>query len=494
MKKRIILLLVAVGALLALAACQAAPESADATAEADAAAETSEPVATVEATPEAASETEPAQATVDSVELYFVAIGDNGESGEVFGCDDSIVAVEQQIEPTVAPLEVAIQALLDAGEFYGETELYNALDQSDLTIDGIQVEDGTAYIAFSGDLRIAGTCDVPRVQEQITRTALQFSTVDKVEILLDGRPLSVVLEERGEIGEEGQGGGGTGIDTVNLYFVALEDAGESGEEIGCGDSLVPVEVSIDPTIAPLQPTFEALFDVKDEYYGSSGLYNALHNSGLRYEQGIIYDDGTAVIDLSGSVEFAGECDLPRFRAQLEQTALQFDTVDRVAIFINGEPLDVIIGATAGSEIAAAAAASEENVQLFFIAEGDDGASGEAVGCGDSLIPVDVTIDSPSGNPVVDALNELLAIDDPYVENGELYNPISEYDLSVVSVNVGDDGTAMVILSGEFHLIGECFDPLLEAQLKNTVTQFDGIDEAVIIIGGVPLETLTDMRG
>lgn len=499
MKKRTILLLIAVGALLALAACQPTPdavETATQPTDADGAAESAEtPAEAADAAAEAesAAEEEPAQATVDQVDLYFVAIGDNGASGDVIGCEDSIVAVEQQIEPTTAPLEAAIQALLDAGEFVGESGLYNALDQSDLTIDGIQIENGKAFIALSGNLRIGGTCDVPRVQQQIERTALQFDTVDEVEILIDGDPLSVVLEERGESGAEGQGGGAVGVDTVNLYFVALEDAGASGEEIGCGDSLVPVEVGIDPTIAPLGPAFEALLDVKDEYYGSSGLYNALHSSGLRYEQGIVYDDGTAVIDLSGSVNFTGECDLPRFRAQLEQTALQFDTVDRVAIFINGEPLDVVVGATAGSEITAAEAAPEEDVQLFFVAEGDDGASGEAVGCGDSLVPVDVTIDSPSGDPVRDALSQLLAIDDAYVEEGTLYNPVSEYDLSVVSVEVGDDGTALVILSGEFHLVGECFDPLLEAQLENTVTQFDGIDEAVIIAGGVPLHALTDLR-
>jgi hypothetical protein len=34
----------------------------------------------------------------------------------------------------------------------------------------------------------------------------------------------------------------------------------------------------------------------------------------------------------------GVCDEPRVRAQLEETALQFVTVDSVSIFVNGQPL------------------------------------------------------------------------------------------------------------------------------------------------------------
>ena len=36
-----------------------------------------------------------------------------------------------------------------------------------------------------------------------------------------------------------------GIDRVNIYLVAVGDNGVSGKLIGCGDSLVPVEVRID---------------------------------------------------------------------------------------------------------------------------------------------------------------------------------------------------------------------------------------------------------
>lgn len=53
-------------------------------------------------------------------------------------------------------------------------------------------------------------------------------------------------------------------------------------------------------------------------------------------------DQEAIINLSGEIAPAGICDVPRTNQQIRQTALQYSTIDRVSIFLNGEPLiDVI---------------------------------------------------------------------------------------------------------------------------------------------------------
>jgi len=124
---------------------------------------------------------------------------------------------------------------------------------------------------------------------------------------------------------------------TQIYLIALEDAGQAGQEIGCGDSIVPVEVEIEPTIAPLRAALEELLAVDDEYYGQSGLYNALYRSDLQV-QGIDIVNGEAIIDLSGELLLGGACDNPRVEAQLAQTALQFSTVNAVTIRLNGTPL------------------------------------------------------------------------------------------------------------------------------------------------------------
>lgn len=125
-----------------------------------------------------------------------------------------------------------------------------------------------------------------------------------------------------------------GLSIVKLHLVALGDNGVSGPLIGCGDSLVAVDVPITPTLGVLRAAYTQLLALKTPYYGESGLYNALHQSTLSLE-GIDLADGKAVIRLSGQFMLNGVCDIPRVQAQLEQTALQFNTVKSVQVTING---------------------------------------------------------------------------------------------------------------------------------------------------------------
>jgi hypothetical protein len=150
------------------------------------------------------------------------------------------------------------------------------------------------------------------------------------EDVIISEPFSVTTGMPGD----GQGG-------WNIYLIALEDAGQSGEEVGCGDSVIPVVVNIGRTQAPLRATLERLLAVDETFYGQSGLYNALEDSNLQV-QGIDIRNGTAIIHLTGELVIGGACDAPRVQAQLEQTALQFSTVNAVEISVNGTPLEELL--------------------------------------------------------------------------------------------------------------------------------------------------------
>ncbi len=128
---------------------------------------------------------------------------------------------------------------------------------------------------------------------------------------------------------------------TNIFLIALEDAGQSGDMIGCNDSVIPVAVEIEPTIAPLTAALETLLSLDEQYYGQSGLYNALYQSALQVE-GVNIDNGKAVIHLTGDLQLGGVCDNPRVQAQLEQTARQYETVNAVAITVNGVPLESLL--------------------------------------------------------------------------------------------------------------------------------------------------------
>lgn len=125
--------------------------------------------------------------------------------------------------------------------------------------------------------------------------------------------------------------------SVRIYLIAVGNNGQMGRKLGCGDSLVAITRAIAPTTAPLTAAIKLLLSDHRQYYGRSGLYNALYRSRLKVVRARVAG-GTAVIDLVGTMRLGGECDNPRVGAELRQTALQFPTVHQTSISINGVPL------------------------------------------------------------------------------------------------------------------------------------------------------------
>jgi len=134
------------------------------------------------------------------------------------------------------------------------------------------------------------------------------------------------------------GTGSPTVYTLQIFLIAVEDNGKSGPLVGCGDSVVPVQVEIPPTQAVLKAALEKMLSLKDQYYGQSGLYNALYQSSLKVDRIGIDSSGKASVYLTGTLKLGGECDNPRVQAQLEKTVLQFATVTEADIFINDKPL------------------------------------------------------------------------------------------------------------------------------------------------------------
>lgn len=105
--------------------------------------------------------------------------------------------------------------------------------------------------------------------------------------------------------------------------------------------MVPVQVTIPATQAVLRAALEALLSLNEQFYGQSGLYNALYQFNLQLE-GVTIEGGKAIINLSGTLMLGGVCDNPRVEAQIEESALQFSTVREVSVFVNGKPLEEIL--------------------------------------------------------------------------------------------------------------------------------------------------------
>ena len=104
---------------------------------------------------------------------------------------------------------------------------------------------------------------------------------------------------------------------------------------------MPVTQEIAPTQGVLRAALEALLGLQQQYYGQTGLYNALYQSKLTIAD-LRIENGKATIRLTGQLLLGGVCDNPRVEAQLVETAMQFSTVKEVAIFINDKPLKDVL--------------------------------------------------------------------------------------------------------------------------------------------------------
>jgi hypothetical protein len=125
---------------------------------------------------------------------------------------------------------------------------------------------------------------------------------------------------------------------TSIYLIAMEDNGISGKPIGCGDSVVPVEIMVDPGADALRAALDTLLGLKDQSYGQSGLYNALYQSNLTVDK-IEIEANEIRVGLVGTMMLGGECDNPRFGAQLTETVAQFAEGRQVKIKINDKTLE-----------------------------------------------------------------------------------------------------------------------------------------------------------
>jgi hypothetical protein len=120
----------------------------------------------------------------------------------------------------------------------------------------------------------------------------------------------------------------------------------TGQQQGC-DRVVLVERDVPWTQAPLKAALEELFSLDQFEIDGWQNFIAKTNGTLSFERAVV-EDGVASIYLNGELSgLAGVCDDPRARIQITETALQFPTVDSVALYVNGRRTDLQPDARSG---------------------------------------------------------------------------------------------------------------------------------------------------
>jgi hypothetical protein len=131
-----------------------------------------------------------------SINVYLVAVGDNGKTGKKIGCGDSLIAVTRTIKKTAAPLTAAIRELLQTPQhpgFDGGPNLENFWKGRNLKVSSVSLVNRTATIRLSGALSVAGVCDEPRIESQMDATARQFPTVKRVKVFIGNKTLAAAI-------------------------------------------------------------------------------------------------------------------------------------------------------------------------------------------------------------------------------------------------------------------------------------------------------------
>ncbi|HEY9282933.1 MAG TPA: GerMN domain-containing protein [Pyrinomonadaceae bacterium] len=135
-----------------------------------------------------------AEPTAREVQVFLVALDDNGRRGRRIGCGDSLVAVTRTVNaPGGSTLRAALEELL-ALPHDNDAGLKNFWRGNNLRLSGVTLRNGLATIRIAGEGPfVAGVCDAPRITEQIRATARQFPAVRRVAVFVNGRTLEGAL-------------------------------------------------------------------------------------------------------------------------------------------------------------------------------------------------------------------------------------------------------------------------------------------------------------
>jgi hypothetical protein len=126
--------------------------------------------------------------------IYYVAIDDNGVSGPLIGCGDSLVATTTAPVRFTDQVRPSIEALLaNKSRDVGLSGLVNVLYQSNLTYAGGELAGSTITIYLTGQFMLGGVCDVPRAKAQLEYTAMAAAGATSARVFVNGRPIDEVL-------------------------------------------------------------------------------------------------------------------------------------------------------------------------------------------------------------------------------------------------------------------------------------------------------------
>lgn len=136
------------------------------------------------------------------VNVYVVGLSGEEVPGREFGCGDTLterpVALQEYPGQVGEPsrVQTALEVLFEREQVDAENpELMNSVHASSLEFEDATITGDSVTVELSGQVISAGTCDSPRIIEQLKGTAALNAGVDSAEVLVEGTPVEDWLDE-----------------------------------------------------------------------------------------------------------------------------------------------------------------------------------------------------------------------------------------------------------------------------------------------------------
>lgn len=111
---------------------------------------------------------------------------------DTIGCNDMLVRIE---DDTLTSPAQALEKMINYSD--DQNGYYNSLAASDIHVAHVMTdEDGATNVFFTGQLRMGGMCDVPRIQAQIEYAVQQYDENAFVRVFVNDVPLEDILSEK----------------------------------------------------------------------------------------------------------------------------------------------------------------------------------------------------------------------------------------------------------------------------------------------------------
>lgn len=141
-----------------------------------------------------------------TLKIAVVKMEDNGVSGEKIGCGDSIIYIDKTADgiklEDSRKIQLALKELFAVGVTAVDDPYYNGLQHSkNLAVESVNEtnngQNSIVNVNIIGEMISAGTCDDPRIKEQIYSTIKANSSADEVNAYINGTELKDYFDMSG---------------------------------------------------------------------------------------------------------------------------------------------------------------------------------------------------------------------------------------------------------------------------------------------------------